>query len=356
MGRILKATILFALLSSTGWARVRLENVCTVKGQQEIRLTGMGLVVGLPGTGDGAKNQATVRALKAAMSRMNQPVTEIELKNADNVAVVLIEATIPRGGSRRGQKIDCYVSAILGAKSLRGGRLLSAPLSAAIVKSEVAIGLSGGAISVEDAARPTTGKVLLGVELIQDVALMFVEQNRGPSITLLIDPVRASFWTSSEVARVLNTEFSFETNGKEIARAIDSGSVEVAIPPAYQEKPVEFVAQVLEVGLDVPTTLARIVVNSRTGTVVVTGEVEISPAVVNHKNFTVEVGAPQPSPSAGGGSFINIGDPQSGRQSPQQLTELLKTLNQLRVPTADVIDIIRELHATGKLHAELVDR
>src|SRR5688572_18412525 len=86
-------------------ARPRLENLCTIQGQHEVRLTGIGLVTGLAGTGDGAKNLPTIRALRAALTRMNQPVLDVDLKNADSVAMVMIEATIPRTGLRRGQKI-----------------------------------------------------------------------------------------------------------------------------------------------------------------------------------------------------------------------------------------------------------
>src|SRR6185295_705115 len=110
---------------AAAWARVRLENICMVQGQQEIKLAGLGLVIGLPGTGDGAKNKETVQALRAALSRLNQPTANAELKNADNVALVMVEATIPKSGVKRGQKIDGYISSVFGAKSLRGGRLLS---------------------------------------------------------------------------------------------------------------------------------------------------------------------------------------------------------------------------------------
>jgi len=334
---------------------VRLENLCTVQGQQEVRLTGMGLVVGLQGTGDGAKNVATIRAMRAALTRMNAPVGEAELRNADNVALVLIEAVVPRTGLRRGQKIDCFVSAVMGAKSLRGGRLVSAPLTTADVRSEIVVGLAGGQITVEDLSRSTTGKIIQGVDLIQNVSSAFLQQAQAGTVTLLIDPHHASFWTASEIARVINGEFTFEVGGQQVARPVNPGVVEVAIPPQYRETPVDFIAQVLDVGIDIPTTQAKVILNSRTGTVIVTGEVEISPVVIAHKSFSVEVGPIDPFGGAPPGPFVGITDGQ-GRQSPQQLKQLVDALNQLRVPAADIISIIRELHATGKLHAELVDR
>lgn len=355
--RIVTAAVMllaFAALPDSAQARVRLEHICTIQGQQEVRLTGMGLVVGLPGTGDGAKNASTVRALAAAMTRLQHPITEQEIRNADNVAVVLVEATIPRTGLRRGQKIDGFVSAILGAKSLKGGRLLSTPLTTNVVGSNVAVALAGGAVHVEDAARPTGAKVVQSVDLQTDVTSLFVNQLKGDIITLMIDPTHASFWTASEVARVINTEFSFESGGKDLARAVSPAAVELNLLGEYRDRPVEFLAEVLEVGIDIPQTAARVVLNSRTGTVIVTGEVEISPVVINHKSFSIEVTGEPVAPTVGG-PFVPVTE-GDGRQSPQKLQQLVTALNQLRVPTTDIIEIIRELHVSGKLHAELVDR
>lgn len=334
------------------YARVRLEHICMIQGQQEVRLTGLGLVVGLAGTGDGGRNLPTVRALRAAMLKMNLPTSEVELRSADNVAVVMIEATIPRSGIRRGQKIDCHISALMGAKNLRGGRLLSTPLTTAQVQSDLVVGIASGGLAVEDIQRPTTAKIAMGVELLEDVTTLFINKERS-LITLLIDPAHASFWTSSEVARVVNSEFSFESSGRQVAKPVGPGAVEVQIPQQYRDLPVEFVAQVLEVGIDNPTTQARVVLNSRTGTVIVTGEVQVSPCAIAHKNFSIELGVEGVPPSPGG-AFP--GDPEGDRPAAgQQFRTLIDALKQLQVPTADIIAIIRELHATGKLHAELID-
>ncbi|MCA9014857.1 MAG: flagellar basal body P-ring protein FlgI, partial [Planctomycetaceae bacterium] len=127
------------------WARTRIENICTVYGMKEIKLAGMGLVVGLDGTGDGAKNLPTIRSLAAALKHLNNPVVDLkDLVSANNVALVMIEATIPASGIRKGQKLDCFVSSMLGAKSLRGGRLLVAPASTTEIGNEVLAGLCSG--------------------------------------------------------------------------------------------------------------------------------------------------------------------------------------------------------------------
>lgn len=339
--------------ASPAFARVRLANICTVQGQQEIKLIGYGLVIGLPGTGDGAKNDETVQAMRAALSRLNHP-TEAKLKNADNVAIVVVEASIPKSGIRRGQQIDGYISSLFGAKSLRGGRLLSTPLSTLDGRNQAAVALAAGAVTVEDIKLATTARLASGVDVLRDVTSLFVKQVEDGIVTLLITPEKASFWTASEVASVINTEFTFEAQGNKIAKAVGPGAVEVKIPETYRKEDelVEFVAQVLEVGIDNPHTQARVTLNAQTGVVIVTGEVEISPVMISHKNFNIEIGADaDETPSR----FFAVAE-GGNRQSPVQLQQLQSALKQLRVPPADIIAIIRELHSTGKLHAELIEK
>jgi len=333
-------------------ARTRLENICTIYGQKEIQLVGIGLVVGLKGTGDGGENLPAIRSLAAALRLLNTPVLrEDELRrNADNVALVLVSGTIPKTGLRRGQKIDCIVSSPFGAKSLRGGRLLVTPVETADIEDDTAVGLASGPIYIEDPDVPTVGKIPGGIVLEEDFVTPFVSYKNGqPTITLLLDAQHSSFYTSSEVATAINREFSFEAGNVDLARPVGPGVVEVTIPPQYRDSPVDFIAQVLDVGIENPHTEARVVVNPRSQVVVVTGEVEISPVIISHKNLTIEVGQPVAQPAATGG-FVMLNQ-DTTRHPPQQLKQLVDALNQLRVPTSDIISIIRELHRSGKLHA-----
>lgn len=340
------------LAGQTCEARVRLENLCTLQGQQEINLLGVGLVTGLQGTGDGAKNLATIRALQAALTRMNAPIAATDIQNGNNVAVVFVSVQIPRTGLRRGQKLDCTITAPMGAKSLQGGQLMSTPLTTSNVRDEIAWALANGEVIIQDVSRATAGRIIDGASMLRDATPLFLNDQQGSSVTLQIDPHHASFWTSSEVARVVNSEFSFEVGGQQVAKPLSPNAVEVTIPPQYRESPVDFVAQVLDVGIDIPNTQARVVINAKTGTVIVTGEVELSPVIITQKSFSVEVG---PNDLLGPGPFVGLVEGQ-GRQSPQQLKDLVDALNQLRVPAADIIAIIRELHQSGKLHAELIER
>lgn len=344
------------LFISRADARVKLESICTVYGSQEVKLTGLGLIVGLNGTGDGGKNLPAMRALQATLQRMNLPSALDELKDAKNVAVVLIEATVPRTGIRKGQRLDCYVSSIMGAKSLRGGRLLTSPLTKGQVNDVKIHGLASGPVYIEGSDVLTTGKIPGGVTMIDNFAAEFVEyrKEQGYFVTLLLGEAHATFHSTSEVARVINSEFSFEARTTELAKAISPGVVEVKVPEHYVNDPVRFLSFLLSVGIDNPHSEARVVVNVKSQTIVVTGEVEISPVVISHKNLSVQVGPAQPFEDVPVSRFVPVID-RDVSQSPQRLDDLVKALNQLRVPTSDIIEILREIHRSGKLHAVYIE-
>ena len=301
--------MLCLLLAAPASAGVRVEHVCTLEGQREIRLTGLGLVVGLDGTGDGGRNLPAVRALSAALRLHDAPVLDpVELKDADNVAVVLIEATVPATGLRRGQRIDCFVSSAMGAKSLAGGRLLAAPVRVADVGADVAVGVAAGSVVVQNPDVPTVAKLPGGLIAEEDFGVSFVGTDAaGPFVTLLLGAPHAGFGTASEVARVVNQEFAFEAGG-EVARATGPAAVSVRIPHAYRTDPVRFAALLLAVPLDRTDARPRVVVNARTGTIVVTGEVEISPVAISHETLTVDVGLPPPGAADVPGGFRPLGD------------------------------------------------
>lgn len=349
------------LAPSAAEARVRLENICSIYGQHETQLVGLGLVVGLPGTGDGPKSAPTMRALGAALGLLRNPVSRADLDQSKNVAIVMISATVPKDGLRRGQKLDCRVATLMGATNLRGGRLVATPLEVqdlggtdgAAGDEVYAVGVAAGEVTLDAASTPTSGRVYNGVQLSRDFVTPFFDQ-RGV-VTLLLDESHSSFHSASEVARVVNAEFSFEARSRNVAKAVGEGAIEVMILDQYRDDPVEFIASLLDVTIEQPHTQARVVVNPRTKTVVVTGEVEISPVVIAHEGLTINVGnvpaADAPSTIPGFVSVANDGDPQS----PQQLDDLVNALNGLKVPTEDVIDILRILHDSGKLHAEFVE-
>ena len=349
---LLACVVAWGAMATPAMARVRLEHLCSVAGPKDVKLTGLGLVVGLRGTGDGGKNLPAMRALATALKLHNTPVLGAdELRDAKNVAIVMVEATVPPTGLRRGQRLDCYLSSVMGAKSLEGGRLLLAPIETGDVGDNRAVGLASGSIEIENLDVPTTGKITGGITLEEDFFAYFVDRSGGdPKVTLLLDAAHASFHAAGEIARVVNSEFSFEAGG-ETARAAGPGAVEVKIPRQYENDPVAFLALLMEVGVDRPSTQARVVVNRKTGTVVVTGEVEISPVIIAHRKLTVRIGDPLAPPEPERFRAVVAADDPIR----PQLDQLVEALNSLQVPTEDVIDILRELNRSGKLHAEFIE-
>ncbi|MCH8830572.1 MAG: flagellar basal body P-ring protein FlgI, partial [Planctomycetes bacterium] len=278
---------------------------------------------------------------------------------AKNVAIVTISATIPRSGLRYGQKIDCYVSSLMGATDLTHGRLMTTPVEEADIRNSQVAGLASGAVQIEDPKGTTTGKILGGIVLHKNFPVRFIDRKNGNIVTLLLDAPHASFSSSFEVARVINEQFSFESGNVKIATATNPGVIKVQLPKSYEDAPVQFVAELLNVGIDHPHTQARVIVNARTGTVIVTGEVEISPVLITHRGLVqIQItGTPRAGGTAGNssGGFIKLED-RRNPESSQQLKLLVESLNELRVPTKDIIEILRELHKSGKLHAEYIER
>lgn len=359
---IVVCTTVMLVSLKTADARIRLENICQVAGQKEVRLVGTGLVIGLDGTGDGGDNGPTVRALAAAMKAMDSPVLDPkELVNADNVAMVQIQATIPRGGLQKGQKIDCYVSSILGAKSLRGGRLFVSALQTADLRDKRLMGTASGAVIIEDQVVLTKGRipngVMLEIDMVKgkDFADRIVMNDDGVSkIRLLLDEAHASFGTSSTVSRSINDDLSFGLDDQKVAKAISPGVIDVVIPKFYKDDPIAFVSRVLQVWVDTPNTQAKVIVNPRTKMVIVTAEVEISPTLITHPNLEVSI-RPGDLRSEIGSKFADLSENQGG-QTTARLDQLVTALKQLRVPPEGIIEVLRELSKSGKMHAIYEER
>lgn len=354
--RVLLAAIVAVTVTSgsqTALARVRLENICTIYGAKETRLVGIGLVTGLNGTGDSSRNAPAMRALAQTMKLLNLPVQDLrELRGVKNIAVVRIDATIPRHGVRIGQKIDCYVSAMMDAKDLRGGRLMSAPVEDASIKDDSVAGVASGAIVLEDSKSKTVGKIPGGIVIQKNFEMKFIS-SKG-FITLLLDKNHSSFNSASEIARRINEDFELEA-GYKIAKAAAPNAINVLIPKSYEKAPVEFVSNVLDVTVDQPHTHARVVINAKSNTVVVTGEVEVSPTIVSIDGLQVNTRATGAFGNPDTGSpFVPIPDRRTP-QSTSNLKDLIDALRELRVSTADVIKVLRTLDRTGKLHAELIE-
>lgn len=358
--RLTASACIFAFLVSislrTAEARVQLESICSVYGQKQIHLTGIGLVVGLSGTGDGAAAGPSVNALKRAMERMGQPVLDADIRDASNVAIVVLEATVPAEGVHIGQTIDVYCSSIFDAEDIRHGRLLTAPLMLADQRSQAVVALARGDIVVDNPNIATGGRITNGASIEADLfdEEQFItnvfhdnpDPDRGKTFKLLLNPTHAGFSTASTVSNAINADFrDVDLYGRTAARAVGPGTIEVTVPPQYSDDPVAFLAEVLEIGIDRPHSQARVIVNNQTGTVIITGEASLDPVLISHGSIQVEVGS----------SFRTLVDPNDTTNN-AQLNQLVGALGQLQVPSRDVIEIVRDLNSSGKLHAVYLER
>jgi flagellar P-ring protein precursor FlgI len=340
-----------ALLLGLAWvvsadAATPLGSICRIKGQEENSLHGLGIVVGLKGTGDGANFLPTIRSLAMALQLMGSPVGKggaAELKDAKNVALVTVTAVVPAAGARQGDKIDCMVSSIGGAKSLVGGRLFLTPLLGPVPQDSRVYAMAEGALRIEDPELPTNGRIHGGCRLEED---FFTAFSKDGKITLVLNENHADFRVAQDVAELVNSRLGFQSSGASLARALDQVNIEVTIPAQYRNDHVLFISQILELPVLEPQTGPRVTINQRSGSIVIGGDVEIGPVVVTHKNLVVETGA-----APRGGQFVPL-DPSQNQTA--KLKSLVETLNAVHVPNHDIIDIIKTLDRNGKLHAQLV--
>jgi flagellar P-ring protein precursor FlgI len=326
-------------------ARTVLRNICRVKGQEENVLRGIGLVVGLTGTGE-ANDAATMRALARSMEIMGAPVPELpmggkgglkELEKVKNVAMVFVSARVPATGARRGDKLDCFVSGING-KSLAGGRLAFAALQGPNTEDRRVYALCEGPIHLEDPTSPLSGVIEGGCQMEEDVFTHFIHDG---CITLVLEENHANFQTATEVVDSIHKLYSREDEG--FVQAVNASNIVVRVPGEYRDNPVAFVADVLDVDIYSAEPEARVVINQRTGAIVISGDVTIGDVVVSHNNIVIEAG---PTPQ-----FDAIDTDQSDSA---KLNALVNALNSIKVSTEDRIEIIKEIARCGKLHGRLI--
>ena len=355
-------TLLLAchLLLVTAVHAERIKDIASFEGVRENQLLGYGLVVGINGTGD--TGLATLQGIANMLQRMGITVKPRDIM-AKNTAAVMVTATLPPF-PKPGSKIDALVSTLGDAKSLQGGTLLLTPLKGpdskvyALAQGPVSIGgfVGGGGGNVVQKNHPTAGKVPQGVIVEQD--LHFTLGN-GDEIKIFLH--QPDFTTATTLAKKVNETLNFE-----YASTIDPSAVRLKIPPAYMDKKVEFITLIegLDISVDIP---ARIVINERTGTVVIGDKVRISPVAIAHGNLTIEIktefGVSQPPPFAPEKAKTVV-VPQTDVTAKEQkaslmevsgttLGEIVRALNALGVTPRDLIAILQALKASGSLKAEL---
>jgi len=330
------------------FSRTFLRNICRIKGQEENVLRGLGLVVGLNGTGE-SNDPATMRALARAMEIMGNPIPQRglpgqsnfdEFRKVKNVALVWVSAVVPATGARRGDKLDCAISAING-KSLEGGRLAFAALQGPNTKDHRVYALAEGSIHLDNLEQPLVGRIHAGCQMEEDVFTPFIQEGR---LTLVLEKNHANFQTATDIVAVIRQ--TYFQNDEEAVQAINAANIVVTVPEIYRNDPVEFISNLMELQSYNPEPEARVVINERAGSIVISGDVQIGDVVVSHKNIVVETSEEAPPPP------FRAVDPEQTNSA--KLESLVDALSALKVPNEDVIEIIKGIERNGKLHGRLI--
>jgi flagellar P-ring protein precursor FlgI len=348
---------LFAGNFNASRAATTIESICHVKGLEENTLVGVGLVIGLTGTGDSAAFAPKIRALAAQLQRLDQPLSggAAELVATKNVAFVMVEAKVPAAGARQGDQIDCVVSSIGDAKSLDGGRLEVAFLSGPDPQDMKLYAMASGKISTT-VDMPTTGSVHQGAQLLSDdffytsaisdgyITLVIDESHRRPSVAKqIVEAIESIYFTDQLDVSYRNVQLS--RRDLPTVRAVGAGNVMVKVPTAYLDDENSFLAEILELELTELDPPAKITI--RNGVIVGGGDVEISPGWISHNNIGVAAGN-----VVGQDSIVPF---EVGEQAPSpRLKDLVDALNAVKVPTEDMIEIIKAMDREHLIHGRVV--
>ena len=351
--------LLTAFSAAASHPDVRIKDLADVEGVRSNQLVGLGLVMGLQGTGD--RSAMATQMIRNIMSQFGISVNDKAVRSR-NVAVVTLTADLP-AFARPGQTIDVTASAMGDAKSLQGGTLLQAPLRAAdgnvyaVAQGPLMVGgfAAEGAAGAVTKNIVTVGRIPGGAIVERNVQTTFAV---GRQINLLLR--NHDFTTSERMAAAINAAFGG------IASPVDAGRVVVNVPAQYASSPAAFLARIEGLSLR-PDTAARVAVNERTGTVVMGGNVRIGAVAVAHGNLTVRVTESpevvQPQPFGGGTTAVqprtDIGINESPGQfvaldSTSTVQELVDALNSVGASPRDVIAILQAIKEAGALHGELV--
>jgi len=370
MGKLAKTSILTfgimvaGLLYTTGPAHgVRIKDIAEIKGVRSNQLVGYGLIVGLNGTGDSDNATFMVQSMAAMLEKMGVTVLPENIDVA-NVAAVMVTADLPAFAST-GSRIDVLVSSIGDAENLQGGTLLFTPLKAAngqvyaVAQGPISTGgFQAGGASGSGVQKnfPTVGRVVNGALIEKEIQTNF---NGKRSLTLTLH--NPDFTTASRVARAINIAFY-----EPIARTQDAGTIEVIVPEKYHGDTVSMVTMIEKLGVT-PDSVSKVVINERTGTIIMGENVRISTIAIAHGNLSVEIkedqNVSQPLPFSRGGQTVVTPESEvmvaEGNnpiflvESGVSIGELVKALNALGVSPRDLISIFQALKAAGALQAEL---
>ncbi len=342
----------------------RVKDLTLVEGGRDNQLVGYGLVVGLAGDGD-SNAIATLRSVSNLLQRYGLTVNASDIK-AKNTAAVMITAEIG-AFLKPGARIDVNVASMGDAKTLQGGVLLQTPLLGAdgrvyaVAQGPVAIGgflggTGGAGGATVQKNHPTVGNISSGAIIEREVPANFVQDN---VVRLLLH--NPDFTSAARIAEAINGKWDG------IANPIDAATISVAMPAGFRGRDVAFIAELGQIEA-APDTLARIVINERTGTIVATSTVRLSQVAIAHGSLTItvssNVGVSQPNSFNNSGKTTavqstqtDVNETKGGFQiinEPPSIERLAAALNALGVSTREMMAIFQSLKRSGALQAELV--
>ncbi|MGL4209143.1 MAG: flagellar basal body P-ring protein FlgI [Candidatus Adiutrix sp.] len=361
MKKILLTALILILISPTAAWAIRLKEIATFEGVRPNQITGYGLVVGLNGTGDKDKTFFTNQSLANMLKRMDVTVNPTTLK-VKNVAAVMVTADLPPF-VKPGTKIDILVSSLGDSSSLQGGTLLITPLTGvdqqiyAVAQGPLSVGgfaITGQAGSVQK-NHPTVGRIVQGATVEREVPIRW--QGKEVMSMKLSQP---DFTTAARVAEAVNARLPGAA-----ARPLDAATIQFNVPMNYRDNLAIMVAELENLEVE-PDTIGKVIIDERTGTVVVGERVKLSTVALAHGNLSVQiregVTVSQPGPFSMGETVVAPETDINVEEGADQLLlierstnihDVVKALNAIGVTPRDLIMIFQAIKAAGALHGEL---
>ena len=369
--KVVLCTVLILGFASAQAAADRLKDLTSIAGVRTNQLVGYGVVVGLAGTGDGSSG-LTLQSLQSMVSQFGL-VTDAANLTAKNAAAVMVTAEMP-AFMKPGQRLDVTVSTISGSKSLRGGTLLMTPMlgadgeTYAIAQGNLVVG--GLGVTGNDGSSvivniPTVGRIPRGASIEKMVDTPFQSTDN-----VLLNLHQSDFSTAMRVADAVNEVF-----GPEVAVPLDASTIKVRAPVDAAQK-VSFVSLLENIEVDPARPAAKVIVNSRTGTIVIGGDVRVTPSVVTHGSLTVRINedkevvqATNIAQNAQGtvvtpGQATEVDDTEIIiEEEPArafifdpgvELSDVVDAINGVGAGPADLVAILEALREAGSLRAEII--
>lgn len=359
--KLIKIIPLLFLLSTSVYAE-RLKDISSIAGIRENQLLGYGLIVGLDGSGD--NTPFTSQTFKNMMSQFGVTIPDGVDPKSKNIAAVSIHATLP-AFAKLGQKIDITVSSIGNAKSLRGGSLLMTPLKGAdgniyaVAQGDLVVG--GFGVGGADGSRitvnvPVVGRIPGGASVEREVPSPFAS---GDSLTFNLH--RPDFTTAKRVADEVN-----KLLGPSVAYAMDAGSIKVSAPRDASQR-VTYLSVLENLNIQAGEASAKVIINSRTGTIVIGKNVQVAPAAITHGSLIVTISeniqVEQPAPFGEGETIVLPKTDITVEEEDNRmfvfnpgvsLEELVRAVNQVGAAPGDLMAILEALKQAGAIQADLV--